>query len=103
GDTKVAKKEIEHDAARVSSAIKKDLPGREKEAKKQGEEWAARAGAKLDSSVNDAKAKLGQTEAKLDQYRKETGNDLKAKIDQVDRKVEEGAAKAKSGISGWFK
>ncbi|KAI9759685.1 MAG: hypothetical protein M4579_002162 [Chaenotheca gracillima] len=102
GDPKVAQKQVEHDAARASSAIKNDLPGREKEARKQGEAKAQEFGAKFDKTVDDARSKLGDAEAKANQYRKETGKDLQNKIDQADKKVEEGAAKAKSGVSGWF-
>ena len=53
--------------------------------------------------VNDARAQFNATEAKLDQYRKETGRDIKAKIDEADVKVERKAAEAKSTVSGWFK
>ncbi|KAI9849888.1 MAG: hypothetical protein M1837_000102 [Sclerophora amabilis] len=102
GDPKVAQKQMEHDAARASSSIKSDLPGQGKEARKEGEAKAQEYGAKLDQTVDDAKSKLNQTGNKLGDYRKETGKDLQGKIDQADKKVEEGAAKAKSGISGWF-
>jgi hypothetical protein len=41
---------------------------------------------------------VANAESKLEQYRKDAGK----KIDAADRKVEEGAAKAKSGVSSWF-
>ncbi|KAI9671897.1 MAG: hypothetical protein M1817_003442 [Caeruleum heppii] len=103
GNPKVAEKKFEHDAARASSAVRSGLPGKEKEMKTKGEEYAHRAGANLDHTVDEARSKLNTAEAKLDQYRKETGKDLEKKIDKFDHKVEEGAAKAKSSVSGWFK
>ncbi|KAI9817034.1 MAG: hypothetical protein M1832_004751 [Thelocarpon impressellum] len=103
GDPKVAQKKIEHDAARASSAVKSEIPGKGKEVQKKGEQWATEAGSKVDRTVHDAKAKLTETEAKAEQYRRETGKELGSKIDQFDKKVEEGASKAKSGVSGWFK
>jgi hypothetical protein len=45
-----------------------------------------------------AKQEVANAENKLEQYRKEAGQ----KIDAADRKVEDGANKAKSGISSWF-
>ena len=74
GSPKVAKKEVERrftdekggsldiwlthgraigDAARISSTVKSELPGRGKVYQKEGEELAQRAGAKLDHTVND--------------------------------------------------
>ncbi|KAI9805708.1 MAG: hypothetical protein M1833_005201 [Piccolia ochrophora] len=113
GDPKVAQKQIEHDAARASSTVKSEIPGREKEARKQGEEYAQKAGAKFDSAVDDARSKLSkaeadakskwnQTQSEADKYRQQTGNTLQKKIDEADKKVEEGASKAKSGVSSWF-
>jgi hypothetical protein len=40
------------DAARASAKVKSELPGSTKEAKKAGEEWAQRAGSKVDSAVS---------------------------------------------------
>ena len=40
------------DAATASAKIKGELPGSGKEAQKQGEEWASKAGQKLDSTVS---------------------------------------------------
>ena len=45
---------------------------------------------------------MNSAESKADQYRKDVGRDLQQKIDQADQKVEEGASKAKSGVSSWF-
>lgn len=52
--------------------------------------------------VDEAKHKLKDTEAKLEQYGRETGKEIAQKIDETDRKVEATAAKAKSSLSSWF-
>jgi hypothetical protein len=39
---------------------------------------------------------------KLGEIRKETGAKLSGAVDKLDKTVEEGAAKSKSWISGWF-
>jgi len=95
GDPKVAEKKFEHDAARASSAIKSELPGKGKEYKKGAEEWGDKAKSQFDSTASEISSKL-------DSSRKEAGRELQKKIDEADRKVEEGAAKAKSGVSSWF-
>jgi len=40
------------DAASAAARLKSELPGRGKEAQKQGEVWAKEAGVKLDSTVS---------------------------------------------------
>jgi len=102
GDPKLARKEIEHDAARASSAVRSEIPGRDKEAAKTGEEWGQKAVSKIDSATDDARAKANSAGSKADQHRKDVGRDLQQSIDRVDRKVEEGVSRAKSGISSWF-
>ena len=52
--------------------------------------------------TEQARAELAKTEAKIDNYRKDASKEAMKKIDKFDAKVEEGAAKAKSGISSWF-
>lgn len=54
------------------------------------------------AQVERGRAELAKAESKIDSYRKETGAEAMKKIDQADKKIEEGAAKAKSGISSWF-
>ncbi|KAK0107066.1 hypothetical protein ONS95_003776 [Cadophora gregata] len=98
GNPKVAEKQVEADLSRASAKIKSEIPGRTKEAQKEGEKWASEAGAKLDSAVEKSKAELAKAENKFDQYRKDAG----AKIDAADKKIETKAAEAKSGISSWF-
>jgi len=102
GSPKVAEKQFEADISKASAKVKSEIPGRGKEAQKEGEKWASEAGAKLDSATDKARAELAKAEGKFEQYRKDAGKDAMAKIDAADRKVEEGATKAKSGISSWF-
>lgn len=63
--------------------------------------------------MSQAKAKGSEFEKKLEGYGKDaekrleetkqkTGADLNKAVDKFDRTVEDGAAKAKGGISSWF-
>ncbi len=52
--------------------------------------------------VEKSKAELAKAEGKFEQYRKDAGAEAMKKIDAADKKIEDGAAKAKSGISSWF-
>jgi len=98
GNPKVAEKQFESDIHSASAKVKSELPGRTKEAQKEGEKWASEAGAKVDSAVDKSRAELAKAEA----YGKDLKADALKKIDQADRKVEQKAAEAKSGISSWF-
>jgi len=102
GSPKAAEKQFESDVSRASSKIKGELPGKGNEVKKDTEKWGAEAGAKLDNAAEKARQEVTNAENKLEQYRKDASREAMKKIDAVDRKVEEGAAKAKSGISSWF-
>ncbi|CZT01730.1 uncharacterized protein RAG0_09209 [Rhynchosporium agropyri] len=102
GSPKVAEKQMEADLSRASAKIKSEVPGRAKEAQKEGEKWASEAGQKLDNAVEKSKAELAKAEGKFDQYRKEASAETMKKIDAADRKIENKAAEAKSGISSWF-
>jgi len=102
GNPKVAEKQFESDISRASAKVKSEVPGRSKEVREGGEKYASEAGVKLDSAADKARVELAKAEGKIGQYRKDAGKDAMKKIDQVDRKVEEGTAKAKSGISSWF-
>ncbi|KIV96939.1 hypothetical protein PV10_00752 [Exophiala mesophila] len=102
GDPKVAEKKFEADASKLSAQIKSELPGREKQAEKKGEALAQQVGQKFDQASADARSKLADAEAKAKEYREKTGKELNNAIDKFDKTVEDGAAKAKSGISSWF-
>ncbi|KIV96940.1 hypothetical protein, variant [Exophiala mesophila] len=90
------------DASKLSAQIKSELPGREKQAEKKGEALAQQVGQKFDQASADARSKLADAEAKAKEYREKTGKELNNAIDKFDKTVEDGAAKAKSGISSWF-
>ncbi|MCJ1335035.1 hypothetical protein MMC09_000301 [Bachmanniomyces sp. S44760] len=119
GDPKVAQKKIEHDAHAVSPFSTKG-----KEVQKSTEEFAAKAGSKLDQIVDQTRAetrsfdktvqqKAAEAEAEMkklksegvntfNNIRKETGRDLSESVDKFDKTVEKKASEAKSGISSWF-
>ncbi|KAI1416155.1 hypothetical protein F5Y13DRAFT_128287 [Hypoxylon sp. FL1857] len=98
GDTKVAQKQAEADAHRVSAQFKSELPGRGDQAKKDAEKYGAEAGQKVDNALGKTQAELQKAEA----YAKDAKNAALKKVDEFDKKVEAEASKAKSGISSWF-
>jgi len=113
GNPKVAEKQMEHDASKLSSKVRSELPGKEKEAKTQAKLSAQEAGQKFDSAVQQAKEATAQTDRKLESYRasaekkldetrKEVGKDLSTAVDKFDKSVEQGAAKSKSWLGSWF-
>ncbi|KAF4550525.1 Hypothetical protein D9617_17g047930 [Elsinoe fawcettii] len=120
GDPKVAEKQVEHDAARLSSKVRSELPGREKEVKTEAKVLGQQAGSKIDSAINDARSKSAELEKNLSNYasdaekrfeaaRREAGKELNQAVDKFDKtvgdaasKVQQEGAKAKSGISSWF-
>ncbi|KAF2267723.1 hypothetical protein CC78DRAFT_456419 [Lojkania enalia] len=109
GDPKIAEKQFEHDAAAASRKLKGELPGREKEAKKAGEESYE----SVKSAASDFVTEANKAEAKFEQYskdagkklqdvRQETGKQLNSAVDKFDQTVTEGASKSKSWIGSWF-
>ncbi|OCK79915.1 hypothetical protein K432DRAFT_426138 [Lepidopterella palustris CBS 459.81] len=113
GSPKVAEKQFEHDAAKITSKVRGELPGKEKEAKTQAKVYTEQAGQNIDSAIDDVKlttskvdAKLegyrANAEKKLDEYRKEAGKDLSSAVDKFDKTVEQKAAQSKSWIGSWF-
>ncbi|KAF2403759.1 hypothetical protein EJ06DRAFT_546892 [Trichodelitschia bisporula] len=113
GNPKVAEKQVEHDAAKLSSRFKSDLPGAGKEAKTGIKLSAEEAGQKVDDWAASAKQTTRSTDAKLegyragaekkiDEYRKEVGKDLSSAVDKFDKTVEEKAAASKSWLGSWF-
>jgi len=113
GSPKVAEKQFEHDAAKLSNKARSDLPGYEKEAKTGIKLSAEEAGQKIDAALQQGKETTSKIDSKLESYRasaeqkidgarKEIGKDLTAAVDSFDKNVEKGASKSKSWISGWF-
>ncbi|OTB09152.1 hypothetical protein M426DRAFT_316445 [Hypoxylon sp. CI-4A] len=102
GNTKVAKKQAQADADRVSAQFKSELPGRGDQAKKDAEKYGAEAGAKVDSAVSKTQAELQKAAAEAEAYAKDAKATALKKVDEFDKKVEAEASKAKSGVSSWF-
>ncbi|KAL0261677.1 hypothetical protein SLS55_003107 [Diplodia seriata] len=114
GSPKLAEKEFEHDASRLSSKIKSELPGREKEAKTSAKVLGEEAGQTVDRTIAEAKATTSKVDEKLEAYRAQadkkigdvsakTAKDLHSAVDKFDKTVEDKAAQSKSWLSGWFK
>ncbi|KAF2249215.1 hypothetical protein BU26DRAFT_551012 [Trematosphaeria pertusa] len=113
GDPKLAQKQLEHDAASASAKVRGEMPGREKEAKKAGEEGYETVRAKAQSMADEAKAEVNKAGKTLDAYRQDagkkleetrqtTGKDFNAAVDKFDKKVTEGARETKSWFGSWF-
>ncbi|EXJ85708.1 hypothetical protein A1O1_06076 [Capronia coronata CBS 617.96] len=113
GDPKTAEKRFEADASKLSADIKKELPGRQKEAEKTAQAWASQAGQKVDQTSAEAKAKLAkaeaetrsklaEAEARAKELGAKTNKEFNSAVDKFDKTVEDKAAKAKSGLSSWF-
>ncbi|KIW07743.1 uncharacterized protein PV09_01673 [Verruconis gallopava] len=113
GQPKVAEKKFEHDAAKLSSKIRGDLPGAEKEAKTGIKLAGEEASAKFDSAAAQLKDSANKTENKLSAYandaskkledtRKEVGSTLMAGVDKFDKTVEKKASETKGWLGGWF-
>ncbi|KAB2572197.1 hypothetical protein BFW01_g3187 [Lasiodiplodia theobromae] len=114
GDPKLAEREFEHDASRLSSKIKGDLPGKEKEAKTSAKVLGEEAGEAIDKTIAEAKATTSKIDEKLEAYRaqadkkigevsSQTAKELHSAVDKFDKTVEDKTAQSKSWLSGWFK
>ncbi|KAI9779908.1 MAG: hypothetical protein M1835_004612 [Candelina submexicana] len=110
GEPKVAQKKAEADAARFGGS-------NQKSAQKQGEELAQELGSKIDHTIDDARAKLHETDQKVGKYTKdlskqvssevsrveaETAKELKDTVNTFDKTVERKTVEAKKGISSWL-
>ncbi|KAF2812372.1 uncharacterized protein BDZ99DRAFT_474553 [Mytilinidion resinicola] len=113
GSPKVAEKQFEADAAQLSSKVRSELPGKEKEAKTSAKLYAQEAGEKVDKAADDAKAATNKVDAKLESYRasaekkldesrRETGAKLTSAVDTFDKTVEKKASETKGWLGGWF-
>ncbi|KAE9980353.1 hypothetical protein BLS_008813 [Venturia inaequalis] len=113
GSPKVAEKQFEHDAAKLSSKVRSELPGRENEATTQLKLSGEQAGKTIDSAFQQAKdattradkslqSYAASAEKKLGEIKEETGKNLTAGIDKFDKNVSKGAAESKSWLGSWF-
>ncbi|KAF2224142.1 hypothetical protein BDZ85DRAFT_97831 [Elsinoe ampelina] len=112
GDPKIAEKQAEHDAARLSSAVRNELPGKGKEVKTEAKV--------IGQKINEARSKSAELEKNLNSYasdaekrfeaaRKEAGKELNQAVDKFDKtvgdaasKIQQEGSKAKSGLLSWF-
>ncbi|KAJ8114933.1 hypothetical protein ONZ43_g4786 [Nemania bipapillata] len=101
GDGKVAQKQAEADAHKLSAKFKNEAD-RGKEAEKEAERLGRQAGAKVDSVLSKTEAELSKARSEAEAYTKDTKDAALKKINEFDKKVENEASKAKSGISSWF-
>ncbi|KAG6041990.1 hypothetical protein E4U41_007509 [Claviceps citrina] len=111
GSPKAAENKFESDIHRASAKVKDALPGGKPAASAERElkNLGADAGAKIDQAWADADKKAGSIKSQTEAYVKDAKSEaIKAKseaikaVDKFDQRVEDGAAKAKSGISSWF-
>ncbi len=52
--------------------------------------------------ISEANRQAGTAKSNVEAYAKDTKAETLKAIDKFDSKVEEGAAKAKTGVSSWF-
>lgn len=102
GNAKAAEAKFESDADRAAAKIKGKLPGDSPDAEKGFKNVGQEAGAKLDKALADADKEANKLKSNAESYAKDAKSETLKAIDKFDQKVEDGAAKAKSGISGWF-
>ncbi|KAK3179834.1 hypothetical protein K4F52_008751 [Lecanicillium sp. MT-2017a] len=101
GNAKAAENKFESDVHKASANIKSHLPGSGK-TEKEMKGYGAEAGAKVDKAWNEADAKAKAARESAESYAKDAKAEAFKAVDKFDKTVEEGAAKAKSGLSGWF-
>ncbi|KAH7011536.1 hypothetical protein EDB80DRAFT_681524 [Ilyonectria destructans] len=117
GDPKAAENKFESDAHRAAANVKSHLPGStQTNAEKDLKGYGAQAGAKIDNAVRldpsipqslspriaeaDKQASIAKSNAEA--FAKDAKADALKAVDKFDQKVEEGASKAKGGISSWW-
>ncbi|EQL04073.1 hypothetical protein G6O67_002854 [Ophiocordyceps sinensis] len=106
GNAKAAENKFESDVHRASASIKSQLPGSspnvEKDLKNLGAEAGQKAGQKLDNAWAEADKQASRLKSNTEAYAKDAKAEAMKAVDKFDQKVEDGAAKAKGGISSWF-
>ncbi|KAL6815587.1 hypothetical protein GGI42DRAFT_111922 [Trichoderma sp. SZMC 28013] len=102
GNAKAAEKKFESDVDRASGKIRAKLPGETPDAEKNLKGYGQEAGAKIDKAFADADKEATKLRKDAEAYAKDAKAEALKAVDKFDQKVEEGASKAKSGISGWF-
>ncbi|KOS21433.1 hypothetical protein ESCO_005059 [Escovopsis weberi] len=102
GDTKQAGKKFESDLDKAAGRtnITTDQPA--SKAHKEVKGYSQEAGAKIDNTISEVDKQAGKLKSGVESYAKDAKNEAARSVDRFDNKVEEGAAKAKGGLSGWF-
>ncbi|PFH56885.1 hypothetical protein XA68_15824 [Ophiocordyceps unilateralis] len=103
GNAKAAEDKFESDVHRASAKVKSQLPGSsstnvEKELRGYGSE----AGAKIEKTLSEADKQASKLKSNTEAYAKDARAEAVKAVDKFDQKVEEGATKAKTGVSSWF-
>jgi ElaB/YqjD/DUF883 family membrane-anchored ribosome-binding protein len=102
GSPKAAENKFESDVHKASASVKSHLPGRSPNAEGELKNIGADAGAKLDKALSEADKQAGRAKSNAEAYAKDARAEAIKAVNKFDDKVEEGASKAKSGISSWF-
>ncbi|KAH6609544.1 hypothetical protein Trco_002890 [Trichoderma cornu-damae] len=102
GNVKAADDKFESDVDRASAKIKGKLPGDSPNLQKELKGYGQEVGTKADKAWAEADKEAGKLKSNAEAYAKDAKSEALKAVDKFDQKVEDGAAKAKSGISGWF-
>ncbi|KAH8699506.1 hypothetical protein BGZ61DRAFT_532026 [Ilyonectria robusta] len=103
GDPRAAENKFESDAHRAAANVKSHLPGStQTNAEKDLKGYGAQAGAKIDNAIAEADRQASIAKSNAEAFAKDAKADALKAVDKFDQKVEEGAAKAKGGISSWW-
>ncbi|KAH7325907.1 calcofluor white hypersensitive protein [Stachybotrys elegans] len=102
GSPKAAENKFESDVHKASASVKAHLPGSSPNAEDKFKGIGANAGSKIDNAWSEADKQAGRAKSNIEAYTKEAKAEAIKAVDKFDAKVEEGAAKAKGGISSWF-
>ncbi|UNI20813.1 hypothetical protein JDV02_006866 [Purpureocillium takamizusanense] len=102
GNAKAAENKFESDVHKASANVKAHLPGSSPNAEGQLKGYGAQAGEKIDKAWAEADKQASKLKSETEAYAKDAKAEALKAVDKFDHKVEEGAAKAKGGISSWF-
>ncbi|KAG5923681.1 hypothetical protein E4U60_005967 [Claviceps pazoutovae] len=102
GSPKAAENKFESDVHRASAKVKNAMPGSKPGLEKDLKDFGAETGAKIDKVWAEADKKAGTLKSETEAYVKDTKSEAIKAVDKFDKTVEDGASKAKSGISSWF-
>ncbi|KAM3512577.1 hypothetical protein MY11210_003752 [Beauveria gryllotalpidicola] len=104
GNAQAAEKKFESDLHKARANIRSAIPGTgsSPDAANKLETAGSEAGAKLDKAWQKADQQVGQARDHAEAYAKDARAEALKAVDKFDKTVENGASKAKSGISSWF-